>query len=260
MKRLSVFIVFLFIVGVLPTLASGSPVAAAGEFHAVDQASVSDPCDEHGDNGPISAAEAAREAALCAARPAPPEPPPAPLTCVGAVLCMASEAEVRAAGLDVDAMRRDDRAELASIQARVHSSGTLSSSYYGGWVNFYLYYNSHCSGTKYYNGYCGWLYHRYYDDGSGWVYTTSFPARSGNNVPADDWKPSKGPIPNDHRPPGSSVTNRYTWGFMYGAYRGYEPDSSSSFDPGKWRLDPWSVNKPGTDTYTYERSEFEIHG
>jgi len=32
------------------------------------------------------------------------------------------------------------------------------------------------------------------------------------------------------------------------------------WDPGKWRLDPWYVNKPGTSTTYYERSAFEFHG
>lgn len=259
MRRLGVFIVFLLVVGVLPSFSFGFPAVAADDVAGPGLASVSDPCAERGDNGPISAEEAARQAALCAARPVPPEPPPTPLTCEGAVLCMATDAEVQAAGLDLDVLRLGDEVELASIRARERSLGTLSSSYYTGWVKFYLYENSHCNGTKYYHGYCGWLYHKYYDDGSGWVYTTSFPARSGDNIPAHDWS-SRGPIPNDHQPRGSSVTNRYTWGFKNGLFTNYEPDSGASFDPGKWRLGPWYVNKPGTSADRYERSEVEIHG
>ena len=245
---------------------TAAPATATGgdsETVTQDSPSVVDPCAEKHHNGPVSAEEAAEEAAACAAQPVPPEPPPSPLSCEGAVLCMATEDEARAAGLDVDAMRRDDRDALATVlaqhEAELKQSGvmsTSSSSYYSAWVNFYLYQSSagYCSGTLNYNSHCGWLYHRYYDDASGWLYTTSFPARSGNNNPSSDWSYG-GPIPNDHQPAGGSVTNHYKWGFMNGTYYGYQADSSATFDPGKWRLDPWYVNQPGTSAPPYERRD-----
>jgi len=96
------------------------------------------------------------------------------------------------------------------------------------------------------NGYCGWLYHKYTASSNSGVLTTSYPARSGNNRPNDDWVKNVGPIPNEYK---------WKWGFMNGSYRGYEPDTRTSFDPGKWRLDPWSVTRNGVT-----RGAFEIHG
>ncbi|MDZ4167591.1 MAG: hypothetical protein U1E08_07850 [Coriobacteriia bacterium] len=97
------------------------------------------------------------------------------------------------------------------------------------------------------NGYLGTLYFTYgiYSavvDAYKW-YTVSWPARSGNNRPADQSKVNLGPIP------------AYTWdfGFMYGAWRGYEADGRVEFYPGKWRLDPWTGGP-------YGRSYLEVHG
>ncbi len=101
------------------------------------------------------------------------------------------------------------------------------------------------------------LYHRYklYQNGS-YVqqYETSYPARSADNVPADKWIPSTGPLPDDATQNGRSGAE-YDWGYMNSGYTGFQYDSTSSFSPGKWRLDPWSVSN-GQQT----RGEFEIHG
>jgi len=255
------------LIGLLGAAAPASAMVGDSGIAVQDSNAVVNPCAEKHHNGPVSAEVAAEEAAACAAQPVPPEPPPTPLSCDGTVLCMATEDEARAAGLDVDTMRRNDQQALATVlaqrEADLKQSGMTStlSSYYSAWVNFYLYQSSagYCSGTVNHNNHCGWLYHRYYDDASGWLYTTSFPARSGSNIPANDWSYG-GPIPNDHQPAGGSVTNHYKWGFMNGTYYGYQSDSSATFDPGKWRLDPWYVNEPGTGAPPYERSEFEIHG
>lgn len=97
------------------------------------------------------------------------------------------------------------------------------------------------------NGYLGTLYfvYGYYQpttDSYRW-YSVSWPARSGNNIPAYQGVVNVGPIP------------AYTWrfGFMYGAWRGYEPDGRVEFYPGKWRLDPWTGGP-------YGRSCLEVHG
>jgi len=97
------------------------------------------------------------------------------------------------------------------------------------------------------NGYLGTLYFIYgiyYPtvDAYKW-YTVSWPARSGNNRPADQSKVGVGPIP------------AYTWdfGFMNGVWRGYEADGRDAFYPGKWRLDPWTGGP-------YNRCYLEVHG
>jgi hypothetical protein len=97
------------------------------------------------------------------------------------------------------------------------------------------------------NGYLGTLYFIYgiYNpvvDAYKW-FTVSWPARSGNNKPADQSKIGIGPIP------------AYTWdyGFMSKSWRGYESDGRDEFYPGKWRLDPWSGGP-------YGRSCLEVHG
>ncbi len=97
------------------------------------------------------------------------------------------------------------------------------------------------------NGYLGTLYFIYgiyspITDSYKW-YTVSWPARSGNNRPSDQSKVGIGPIP------------EYAWkyGFMYGTWRGFEPDGRDAFYPGKWRLDPWTGGP-------YGRSYLEVHG
>jgi hypothetical protein len=97
------------------------------------------------------------------------------------------------------------------------------------------------------NGYLGTLYFIYgiyYSsvDAYKW-YTVSWPARSGNNRPADQSTVNLGPIP------------AYTWdfGFMNKVWRGYEADGREAFYPGKWRLDPWTGGP-------YGRCYLEVHG
>lgn len=97
------------------------------------------------------------------------------------------------------------------------------------------------------NGYLGTLYFIYgiYSpavDSYSW-YTVSWPGRSGNNIPASQSVVGVGPIP----------AYTYDFGYMYGAWRGYEPDGRTAFYPGKWRLDPWT-GAP------YGRSCLEVHG
>jgi hypothetical protein len=97
------------------------------------------------------------------------------------------------------------------------------------------------------NGYLGTLYFTYgiysaASDSYKW-FTVSWPARSGNNRPADQAKVNVGPIPE----------YRWTFGFLYGAWRGYEADARESFYPGKWRLDPWTGGP-------YGRGYMEVHG
>lgn len=97
------------------------------------------------------------------------------------------------------------------------------------------------------NGYLGTLYfvYGYYSattDSYKW-YTVSWPGRSGDNIPSHQSIVGVGPIP----------AYTYDFGFMYGAWRGYEADGTASFYPGKWRLDPW-VGAP------YGRSCLEVHG
>lgn len=97
------------------------------------------------------------------------------------------------------------------------------------------------------NGYLGTLYFTYgiYNatvDAYKW-YTVSWPARSGNNRPADQSKVNLGPIP----------AYKWAFGFMNGVWRGYEADGRESFYPGKWRLDPWTGGP-------YGRCYLEVHG
>jgi hypothetical protein len=97
------------------------------------------------------------------------------------------------------------------------------------------------------NGYLGTLYFTYgiysaASDSYKW-FTVSWPARSGNNRPGDQAKAGVGPLPE----------YRWTFGFVYGAWRGYEGDARESFYPGKWRLDPWA-GAP------YGRGYMEVHG
>lgn len=97
------------------------------------------------------------------------------------------------------------------------------------------------------NGYLGTLYFVYgiysaTTDSYKW-YTVSWAARSGDNIPSHQSWIGRGPLP----------AYTYDFGFMYGACRGYEPDGTASFYPGKWRLDPWS-------SAPYGRSCLEVHG
>lgn len=158
--------------------------------------------------------------------------------------------DLRYAGFDVTGMEAEDSRMLAAHPRRPMAQEAASGTWYGAWLNFYLYLNTNCGGTVKSNNRCGWLYHKYTKVIDGvpkpGVTTTAYPARSGNNNPAQEWVYNTGPLPNDFS---------YKWGFMNGSFTGYEPDSSSTFSPGKWRLDPWSVSNGSTT-----RGAFEIHG
>lgn len=96
-------------------------------------------------------------------------------------------------------------------------------------------------------GYLGMLYFTYglysaTTDSYRW-FTVGWPARSGDNIPSHQSWIGRGPAP----------AYTYDFGFMYGSYRGYEPDGRAEFYPGKWRLDPWT-GAP------YGRSCLEVHG
>lgn len=183
-----------------------------------------------------------------------PQPPATPLTCVGAVVCMGTYKDLAQAGFDITGMLAADRRGPAPgrppVRPTTHPAAPLASVSYSAWLNFYLYAGSNCSGTVNANGRCGWLYHKYSTIVNGipqpGVRISAYPARSGNNNPAQDWVRNVGPIPNEYS---------YKWGFMNGSFTGYEPSSSATFSPGKWRLDPWVVSN-GSQT----RSAFEIHG
>ena len=194
-----------------------------------------------------------------------PQPPPTELTCEGAVFCEATYEEMEAAGFDTTQMQANDQQTLASIQEQVEAAAAaaVSSTFYNGWVNFYLYYNTNCNGTKKYNNYCGWLYHKYQAIIDGIpkpVYTSSYPARSGNNNVAQKWTPNVGPLPNtwaSSNPSLPSPTRK--WGWMNGSFTGYQASANDSFYPGLWRLDPWTVYSGSGGSGTM-RNAFEIHG
>jgi hypothetical protein len=198
-----------------------------------------------------------------------PQSPPTELTCEGAVFCEATYEEMEAAGFDTTQMQLNDQRTLATMpvptEAEVAAAGAaVSSTFYNGWVNFYVYYNTNCAGTKRDSNYCGWLYHKYQAIISGVpkppIYTSSYPGRSGNNNVAQKWTPNVGPLPNtwgSSTPSLPSPTRR--WGWMNGSFTGYEASGSDTFYPGLWRLDPWTVYS-GTGGSGTMRNAFEIHG
>jgi len=204
---------------------------------------------------------------LCTPPAEVPQPPPTADTCLGAVFCDATYEEMEAAGFDTSAMQANDAAMLASMPFPPPLSGgeaTTASVYYLAWLNFYLYNNENCSGTVKQNQHCGWLYHKYQQIVDGvpkpGVYTTSFPARSGNNDPADMWVVDTGPQPSSWGSSSPSITSgRWRWGWMNGSFTGYEADSTDTYYPGKWRLDPWTVWRYSGRSGT-QRGAFEIHG
>ncbi|MGQ0668632.1 MAG: hypothetical protein ACT4PO_02985 [Actinomycetota bacterium] len=221
---------------VLPALAQAGSAAAKAGWR-------SPACER--DGSPLAAGT------VCTPPSAVPQPPPTPLTCDGAVVCMGTYEDLRRAGFDVTGMRAADRAMLAAHPTLLRApSAAAATTTYSAWLTFYLYNGTNCSGTVSQNGRCGWLYHKYSTILNGIpqpaVTTSAYPARSGNNNPAQEWVVNVGPLPNDFT---------YKWGFMNGAFTGYEADTSASFSPGKWRLDPWTVSN-GSVT----RSAFEIHG
>lgn len=205
---------------------------------------------------------------LCTPPAEVPQPPPTADTCLGAVICDATYEEMEAAGHDTSLTRANDAAMLASIPlpaSLTTDEAATASVYYLAWLNFYLYAApTNRQGTKRDHDHCGWLYHKYQQIVDGvpkpGVYTTSFPARSGNNDPADEWVVDTGPQPSWWRSSSPSITSgRWRWGWMNGSFTGYESDTSDTYYPGKWRLDPWTVWKQSGRTGT-QRGAFEIHG
>jgi hypothetical protein len=205
---------------------------------------------------------------LCTPPAEVPQPPPTADTCLGAVFCDATYEDMEAAGFDTSLMRANDAARLATIPMPA-SLGTgevsAASVYYLAWLDFYLYAApTNCDGTKRDHNHCGWLYHKYQQIVDGvpkpGVYTTSFPARSGNNDPADMWVVDTGPQPSSWGSSSPSITSgRWRWGWMNGSFTGYEADSTDTYYPGKWRLDPWTVWRYSGRSGT-QRGAFEIHG
>lgn len=149
--------------------------------------------------------------------------------------------ELKAAGVAPASEDPLDASELAKASAAITASAV--SPY--GYLQFALTRNTTSPWAR--SGYLGMLYfcYGYYSattDSYKW-YTVAWPARSGDNIPSHQSWIGRGPIP----------AYTYDFGFMYGAYRGYEADGRVEFYPGKWRLDPWT-GAP------YGRSCLEVHG
>lgn len=156
-------------------------------------------------------------------------------------LLVQARAELKAAGI---APASEDPLDAGEM---LQASGVITSSAVSpyGYLQFTLTRNTTSQWAR--AGYLGMLYFSYgvYQptvDAYRW-YTVSWPARSGDNVPGHQSWVGIGPIP----------AYTYDFGFMYGAYRGFEPDGRVSFSPGKWRLDPWTG-------LPYGRSCLEVHG
>jgi hypothetical protein len=196
-----------------------------------------------------------------------PQPPPTAPTCEGAVFCQETYAQMEAAGFDTTQMRANDQAILAGLPMPTipsSASAATSTTFNNAWLNFYLYYKSNCTGTVNDNGYCGWLYHKYIVlvDGvqKGGVHTSSYPGRSGNNNPDQMWTPNTGPQPRSWGSSKPSIASgSWRWGWRSGNKAGYETDTSESYYPGKWPLDPWRLWKGSGQSGT-ERDYFLIHG
>ena len=164
--------------------------------------------------------------------------------CTGSVLCDATWAELQARGIDTAEMQAEGSA--ISLEVAQLAGPAIPSNFSGdlGWNDFYLepYSSSACSGTVTYNGYCGWLYNHYTVYVSGiakHTYTTIFPGRSGDNMPKDHWVVNLGPLPNGDWA-NSTPTNLYHfhWGWELGSQVGFVSDTSDTYYPGKWPLDP----------------------
>lgn len=198
--------------------------------------------------------------AFCTPPGAQPQPAPDEDSCVGAAYCELTYAQLDAAGHSSADLVADDA--LPRSVAVADLAGGSSGTEYSGWVDFYLYNNKNCSGTIKYSNYCGWTYHNYQkivnDNPSGSVVVTAYPARSGNNQPADKWVEDVGPIPNRYENANGVEKQDFRWGRMNGEFTGYEADERDSFFPGKWRLDNWVIYKPSDPSV--DRGAFEIHG
>jgi hypothetical protein len=184
-----------------------------------------------------------------------------PNGCDGAAVCEQTYAELDGTHFAAPEVREEDDRAFAQVDDRFLRRGGDGVTY-AGWVTFAIYDGTHCKGTVRDNGRCAWVFHKYRaitDQGPRpGVHLTAFPARSGNNYPPDRWVRDVGPVPDRFRAtPGGPTRESFRWGRMHGEFTGFERDSRSSFFPGKWRLDPWVIYKPGS---TRSRSSFEIHG
>jgi hypothetical protein len=146
-------------------------------------------------------------------------------------------------------MQIQDQAVLPILLQQYFSSvatGTSGISY-AGWLGFHLdKAPDNCASQWINNGHCGWLFHKYdviTNGNPGKIFTTAYRSVSGDNNPADIAKRNVGPVPNNLS---------YKWGFdPQNNYQGFVSDTTAPFDPGKWRLFPWSVDG---------RCCFEVHG
>ncbi|MEX0989425.1 MAG: hypothetical protein WD206_03895 [Actinomycetota bacterium] len=182
-----------------------------------------------------------------------------PNSCAGARTCEQTYAELEGTQFADPIVRDEDDRAIAELDVRLSRGSGVA---YAGWTTFALYDGKQCRGTVRDNGHCGWLYHKFRavtDQGPRpGVFVTAFPARSGNNYPPQRWVRNVGPVPDRFKgSAGGKVRDSFRWGRMHGSYTGFEWDSRSSFFPGKWRLDPWVIYKPGSSR---TRSSFEIHG
>ncbi len=135
-----------------------------------------------------------------------------------------------------------------------------------GWNDFNLYpADSSCIGTAtvVYHGYCAWLFNHVTQFVNGIAkptYSYTYPARSGDNIPADHWIVNQGPIPNgDWASSTPSGLGHFHWGWKYGTKIGFIKDTTDTYYPGKFPLDPWDVYSGASQSGTH-RNAFEIHG
>jgi hypothetical protein len=185
--------------------------------------------------------------------------------CAGALICDATWAQLQALGFSTAEMQAEV-AQTAAVFAQAQASGGVTpmgmpadwTGYFGSNdVNLYAA-DSTCNGTVTYNNHCAWLFNHYTLYRSGiprTTYTTPFPARSGNNKPADDWVVDLGPAPNGDWTSSSPSLGQFHWGWQNGSKVGFVSNKTDTFYPGKFPLDPWSVTKSGVT-----RGAFEIHG
>lgn len=185
-------------------------------------------------------------------------------SCEGSIHCEMTYSELESLGYGTSELRAGQSQALPDLNSQMAST---AGDRYGAWVNYFNYSQTlspdRCLNTVVDNGHCGWVYHQYRLNRGGSpgpvTFVTDFPARSGNNSPPDMWTPNVGPAPDRFRSaPGSSIQSYFAWGRMNGSFTGFEPDQGTSFYPGKWRLDPWTIYRPAASQIS--RGAFEIHG
>ncbi len=190
--------------------------------------------------------------------------------CAGAVLCGASWAQLQAAGFDTSGMQAESAAITNSFTSAKTAGLSVTSlgmptNWTGqyGWNDFYLYpADSSCNGTKTYNNHCAWLYNHVIPFANGIpkpTQTYTFPARSGDNSPTNSWVVDQGPVPKGDWGSSSPTLGNFHWGWHGGVKVGFIKDTSDTYFPGKFPLDPWDVWLGSGRTGTH-RNAFEIHG